>query len=107
MGKRLWSVVLERTVRELQGTSCFELDHAPQPKQEVACTRSFGHPVTELHELAEAITEFASRASQKLRKQGCLAGPVLWLRRWLACAPRLPARLQAGQGRCDAARPAA
>jgi DNA polymerase V len=77
MVKRRWSVVLERTVRELQGTSCIELEHAPQPKQEIACTRSFGHPVTEIHELAEAITEFASRAAQKLRKQGSLAGQVL------------------------------
>lgn len=77
MVKRRWSVVLERTVRELQGTPCIELEHAPQPKQEIACTRSFGHPVTELHELAEAVTEFASRAAQKLRKQGSLAGQVL------------------------------
>jgi DNA polymerase V len=77
MVKRRWSVVLERTVRELQGTSCIELEHAPQPKQEIACTRSFGHPVTELNELAEAVTEFASRAAQKLRKQSSLAGQVL------------------------------
>ena len=77
MVKRRWSVVLERTVRELQGTSCVELEHEPQAKQEIACTRSFGHPVTEQSDLAEAITEFASRAAQKLRKQSSLAGQVL------------------------------
>jgi DNA polymerase V len=33
--------------------------------------------VTELHELAEAVTEFASRAAQKLRKQYSLAGQVM------------------------------
>jgi len=77
MVKRRWSVVLERTVRELQGTSCIELEHTPQAKQQIACTRSFGHPVTELNDLAEAITEFASRASEKLRKQNSLAGQVL------------------------------
>jgi DNA polymerase V len=54
-----------------------ELEHSPQPKQEIACTRSFGHPVTEQSDLAEAITEFASRAAQKLRKQNSLAGQVL------------------------------
>jgi len=70
-------VVLERTVRELQGTPCIDLDHAPQPKQEIACTRSFGHPVTELADLSEAVTEFASRAAVKLRKQGSLASQVL------------------------------
>ena len=72
-----FSVVVERTVRELQGTSCVDLESVPQPKQEIACTRSFGHPITELHELAEAVTEFASRAAQKLRKQHSLAGQVL------------------------------
>lgn len=72
-----WSVVLERTVRELQGTSCIELEHAPAPKQEIACTRSFGHPVTELNGLSEAVTEFASRAAVKLRRQNSLAGQVL------------------------------
>jgi len=77
MVKRRWSIVLERTVRELQGTPCIELESAPHPKQEIACTRSFGHPVTALNHLAEAITEFASRASEKLRKQGSQAGQVL------------------------------
>jgi DNA polymerase V len=77
MVKRRWSVVLERTVRELQGTPCVELEHEPKAKQEIACTRSFGHPVTEQSDLAEAITEFASRAAQKLRKQSSLAGQVL------------------------------
>jgi DNA polymerase V len=77
MVKGHWSVMLERTVRELQGTPCIDLDHAPVPKQQIACTRSFGHPVTELKDLNEAVTEFASRAGQKLRKQGSLAGQVL------------------------------
>lgn len=75
--RRNFSVMLERTVRELQGIQCVELEHLPQPKQEIACTRSFGHPVNQLHELAEAVTEFASRAAQKLRKQHSLAGQVL------------------------------
>jgi DNA polymerase V len=77
MVKGHWSVVMERTVRELQGTPCIELDHAPQPKQEIACTRSFGHPVTELTDLSEAVTEFACRAAVKLRKQGSQVGQVL------------------------------
>lgn len=72
-----WSVVLERTVRELQGTPCVELEHAPAPKQEIACTRSFGHPVTDLNDLSEAVTEFACRAAVKLRKQNSLVAQVL------------------------------
>ena len=74
---RRWSVVLERTVRELQGMSCVDLDHAPAPKKQIACTRSFGTPVLELHELIQAVTEFTSRAAEKLRRQKQKAGQVL------------------------------
>jgi DNA polymerase V len=77
MVRRRWSVVLERTVRELQGMPCIELELAPARKQEIACTRSFGHPVTHLADLSEAVTEFASRAAHKLRGQGSLANQVL------------------------------
>ena len=77
MVRRRWSVVLEKTLLELNGIACFELDTQPAPKREIACTRSFGHTVTSLAELSEAITEFASKAAQKLRKQGSHAVQVL------------------------------
>ena len=72
-----WSVVLERTVRELQGTPCVGLEDSPSPKNEIASTRSFGQPVTELVDLIEAVTEFASRAAVKLRKQDGQANHVM------------------------------
>ena len=72
-----WSVVLERTVRELQGQPCIGLDDAPSAKKEIACTRSFGRPVGDLGPLEEAVSEFASRAALKLRKQHSLASEVL------------------------------
>ena len=72
-----FSVVVERTVRELQGTACMDLDDAPAPKKEIACTRSFGHPVTALSDLSEAVTHFASRAAEKLRKQDSTAQQLM------------------------------
>jgi DNA polymerase V len=72
-----WGVVLERTLRELQGEPCISLDEAPAAKKQIACTRSFGHPVTDLPILIEAISEFASRVAEKLRLQNGLAGQVL------------------------------
>jgi len=75
--RRGWSVVLEKTVRELQGMQCIGLDDAPSPKKEIACTRSFGHPVIEVSGLTEAVTEFASRAAEKVRKQHSLAADVM------------------------------
>ena len=75
--KARWSVVLERTVRELQGMQCLDFEDNPDDKKQIACTRSFGHPVTERHHLQEALSEFASRAAEKLRKQNGHAGQVL------------------------------
>ena len=72
-----WGVVMERTVRELQGEACAGLQGEPEPKQQIACTRSFGKPVTELRHLEEAVSEFASRAAEKLRRQRHVAGQVL------------------------------
>ncbi|NIC40628.1 Y-family DNA polymerase, partial [Aquabacterium sp. A08] len=44
--RQRWSVVLERTVRELNGVPCLALDEADVAKQAIACTRSFGQTVT-------------------------------------------------------------
>jgi len=75
--KRSWSVVLERTVRELNGIACLGLEDEPAPKQEIACTRSFGEKVCDLTELNEAVSTFASRAAHKLRDQKSLTNAVL------------------------------
>ena len=77
MVRSRWGVVLERTVRELQGQPCIGLEDAPPAKQQIACTRSFGRPITELSGLIEAISEFASRAAEKLRRQSGLASQLL------------------------------
>ena len=74
--RRQFSVVLEKTVRELQGVPCIELDDEPAPKQQIMCSRSFGEAVTRGRDLAEALTEFASRAAVKLRSQRGAAGAV-------------------------------
>jgi len=75
--RRRWSVVMERTVRELQGQSCIALDDAPAPRKEVSCTRAFGDPVETLQPLEEAVSEYASRAAFKLREQGSRAAQLM------------------------------
>ncbi|MBS0230367.1 MAG: Y-family DNA polymerase [Proteobacteria bacterium] len=75
--RRRWSLVMERTVRELRGQPCIDLEHAPAPKREIAVTRSFGRPVQDLEQLLQAVGEFAGRAAEKLRRQGSVAGRVL------------------------------
>ena len=75
--RRRWSVVLERTVRELQGQQCITLEDQPPPKKEIAFTRSFGQPVTAMADLIEAVSAFACGTAGKLRKQNSLAGQLL------------------------------
>lgn len=77
MLKRGWSVVLERTALELRGVPCLSLEETPLPRQQIACTRSFGRPVEAWEPLQEALSEFASRAAEKARRQGSQAGQVM------------------------------
>lgn len=64
-----FSVVLERTVRELNGESCIELEEIPPTKKQIVCNRSFGVKVTQFELLREAVCEYATRATEKLRKE--------------------------------------
>ena len=77
MARRRWSLVVERTVRELQGFACVAFEDMPPAKKEIASTRSFGQPITELADLIEAVSEFASRGAEKLRRQNGKVGQVL------------------------------
>ena len=79
MALRRWSLVVEKTVRELQGFACVAFEDMPSAKKEVASTRSFGQPITELADLIEAISEFASRGAEKLRRQSGKVGQVSML----------------------------
>ncbi|GAC06635.1 protein impB [Paraglaciecola agarilytica NO2] len=64
-----FSAVLERTVRELNGESCIELEEIPPTKKQIVCSRSFGVKVTQFELLREAVCEYVTRATEKLRKE--------------------------------------
>ena len=72
-----FGVVLERTVMELRGTSCLALEEISPPRQQIISSRSFGMPVYDLKDLQEAVSSYLSRAAEKLRYQGSLAGAVM------------------------------
>ena len=74
--RRQFSVVLEKTVLELRGTPCLDVDHEPAPQQQMMCSRSFGAAVTELTELVEVVSQFAIRVAEKARQQQAAAGAV-------------------------------
>lgn len=75
--RKMFSVVLERTVMELRGVSCLELEEVAPAKQQIMVSRSFGQPVFELADLENAVGNFTFRAAEKLRNQESCAGAVM------------------------------
>lgn len=71
-----FSVVLERTVRELRGVSCLNLEEVVPDKQQIMSSRSFGTLVYDRAELEEAVASYIARAAEKLRAQDALAGAL-------------------------------
>jgi DNA polymerase V len=74
--RQAFSVVLERTVRELNGIACQSLEAVAPNKQQIMSSRSFGAYVYDLPGLGEAVAVYMARAAEKLRRQGSLAGIV-------------------------------
>ena len=64
------TVVLERTVLELQGEACLSFDEVEPQRKGMAVTRSAGRPMTDFETLFQAITSHATRAAEKLRRHG-------------------------------------
>ncbi|HEE0041074.1 translesion error-prone DNA polymerase V subunit UmuC [Citrobacter freundii] len=65
--RKHFNVVLERTVRELRGEQCLELEEFSPTKQQIICSRSFGHRITQYSDMHQAICAYAERAAEKLR----------------------------------------
>jgi DNA polymerase V len=74
--RQRFSIVLERTVRELNGTPCIELEQAGTPRQQIMVSRSFGNPVSTLDDLKESVSYFTTRAAEKLRGDGSMASSI-------------------------------
>ena len=76
LARSLGTVVLERTVLELQGEPCLSFDEVEPQRKGMAVTRSAGTPMTDFDTLFQAITAHATRAAEKLRKHGLVAGTL-------------------------------
>jgi DNA polymerase V len=71
-----FSVLMEKTNRELNGTVCIEMQEISPPKQQIMSSRSFGVPVSDLQSLEESVSLYVARAAEKLRHQKSCAGSV-------------------------------
>lgn len=75
--RKNFSVVVERTVLELQGTPCIELEDMDTPKKNIMTSRSFGKATNRYADLQEVIRVHASRGAEKLRKQNSIAHALM------------------------------
>ncbi|HAL43900.1 MAG TPA: hypothetical protein DCO84_03285, partial [Methylophilaceae bacterium] len=67
--RQQFSIVLEKTVRELNGVMCMELKDIEEPNKEIMVSRSFGKRVDDKQSLIEAVTSYTTRAAERMRKQ--------------------------------------
>ena len=74
--KKHFSITLAQTVQELQGSPVLAFAEQEKPKQQIICSRSFKHKITEQYELAQCISVFCLRAAEKLRAQEGVARRV-------------------------------
>ncbi|MDE1173409.1 MAG: Y-family DNA polymerase [Parvibaculaceae bacterium] len=76
-----FTVIGQRLVMELRGTSCLPLNMLAPQRKGVAVTRSFSHAVTDWREMSEAVATYATRATEKLRRHGLVAaGMTVFMR---------------------------
>lgn len=73
--RKIFGVTVEKTIRELLGTSCISLE-APQVRKQIISSRSFGKSIIALNDLEEAVSHYTAIACHKLRQQHCLAGGI-------------------------------
>lgn len=76
MIRKTFGVVVERTVRELNGEPCIELEEIQKTKQQIICSRSFGKKIETYDDMHQAVCDYAERAAEKLRQEKQLCSIV-------------------------------
>lgn len=74
--RKRFSVVLQRTVYELRGIRCIELDETREYKDQLIFSRSFSTPVTTVEEMQQVLSIYAQKVSTRLRKQQQVARTI-------------------------------
>ena len=69
-------MTLAKTALELRGQPLFEEEDPEELSKSISCSRSFGHPVVDLADLAEAVANYTARAAEKLPREKQLASGV-------------------------------
>lgn len=71
-----FNVVLERTVKELNGEPHLQIEETFEDAKQIMSSRSFGMRIDNLNDLEEAISYHASNACERLRRQKLYANAI-------------------------------
>lgn len=74
--RKTFSIVMQKTVLELNGVPCLRVEQDLSPNKQIICSRSFGELQTEEKNVRSAVAHHASSAAVKLRKQQLLCRGV-------------------------------
>ena len=74
--RKVGTVVLEKTVLELQGEDCLPLEILPPQRKGMAVSRSTSQPMVDFDTVFQAVTTHTARAAEKLRSHGLVAGSL-------------------------------
>jgi len=75
--RKRMGVVGLRTVHELRGIPCLDVETGADPAKTISTSRSFGRLVESLRDMEESVATFASKAAEKLRKERLAAGAIM------------------------------
>ncbi|MDY6915960.1 MAG: Y-family DNA polymerase [Candidatus Cloacimonadota bacterium] len=71
--EKMMTIVGLRLVKELREISCVDIEMDIMPRKSIVSSKSFGKLVTSLPKLKEAVSQYTTRAVEKLRLQNSLA----------------------------------
>lgn len=71
--RKRFSVVLQRTVYELNGVACIPFETPPPQKEQLIFSRSFSEPATTPERIADVMAVYGQQASIRLRRQQSVA----------------------------------
>ncbi|MCU4310180.1 Y-family DNA polymerase (plasmid) [Acinetobacter lwoffii] len=72
-----FSIVMHRTLLELHGVSCIELEHTQAPRKQIVASRSFGQRIYHIDDLKEAMSLYVQDAVARLRGEKMLCGYMI------------------------------
>lgn len=75
--RKLFSVLMQKTILELQGIACLDIESNQTSKKQIIASRSFGIRVTKLSDLKEATTLYIQDAFRRMRSDHLVCGCII------------------------------